>query len=127
MKYAYIFLLLFLFSCLHRAEKISHEPGVVVAKQFESSRTNTYTIYEPYYDGKTTTTIPTFHTDYIPEKFLVVFKCAHGVVFTIDRQDIFVKLNERDTVSIDYYELLNKKGEVKDFEFIDANKTNAYE
>lgn len=125
MKYSVLVLIYVLTSCLHRADKISSEQGIVVAKQFVPDQSHYYTTMHPQWDGKNNYYTPETHYEHIPEKFLIVFKCAHGIVFTIDRQDLFLKLNQSDTVQIDYYEMLNKKGEVKDFDFVDANKTTS--
>lgn len=68
---------------------------------------------------------PVTHTHYDPAEFIVIFKCQHGMIFSIDRPELYAKLMERDTVKIEYYELVNKKGEVKDFDFVDAWKITA--
>lgn len=66
--------------------------------------------------------MPNNHYDYHPEVFVTTFKCSHGDIFKIYREDIYAKLNEFDTVEISYYDMVNKEGEVKDYDFIDANK-----
>jgi len=117
-----IFIFLFITACLHRADKLSHEPGVVIGKSYRPD--NYYSTYEmqQVWTGNGYTWMPVMHTHYDPAVFDVIFRCQHGVIFTIDRPELFAKLREGDTVQIDYYELLNKKGEVKDYDFVDANK-----
>ena len=53
---------------------------------------------------------------------MLVFKCQHNTVFTIDRKELYTNLDKGDTVDIQYYELLNSDNEVKDFDFVMATK-----
>lgn len=118
MKYLLFFAIIFS-ACKHRSNVISHEKGYVVAMQYAA----------PLDGSGTTTTINTkggigfgstsIHTD---EKYMVVFRCEHGVVFSIDRKELYAKLDEKDSVQIDYYEVLNSKNKVIDLDFVDANK-----
>lgn len=58
------------------------------------------------------------------EKFLIVFKCAHGKVFAVNNSEVYAKVKKGDKVSIKYVELgyiSNGKKEVVDYDFIDAN------
>jgi myo-inositol-hexaphosphate 3-phosphohydrolase len=107
-----------LHSCIHRKEVIQHERGIVVEKQYfpETSGTAIGTSISP--KGKVT---PTIHHISESEKYIVIFKCDHNVVFSVNRSSVYGKLNKGDSVTIDYYEYVNKAGEVKDLEFIDAN------
>lgn len=109
-------------SCLTRGTELKHEKGIVVAKQYQAEINATGTGVGLSSSGKMVTTVHSIHED---AKFNVVFKCEHGIIFTINNDQVYSKLKENDTVIIDYYEMLNKKGEVKDFDFIDANKSDA--
>lgn len=57
------------------------------------------------------------------EKYIIIFKCSHGVVFSINRADLYGKLEKGNKVTIEYQEVLNGKNEIKDLDFIDANAT----
>lgn len=116
MKYTLLLLLITLLACRHKAKTISHETGVVVEKQF----TPEFNGRGSGIDSKGTYHSTSIHDD---EKFIVVFKCDHGVVFSMNRNDLYAKLNKGDSVSIAYYEILNSDEEVVDFDFVDANKT----
>ena len=118
MKYLFILLMFVSASCVHRREPILHESGEVVAMQ-----------YAPPIDGSGTTT--TFNSGggigigstsiHGEEKYMVVFRCEHRIVFSIDRKELFYKLKQGDKVLIDYYEMVDGDGVVKSFDFIDAN------
>jgi len=116
----YILLATVLFSCkeTHKSE-LMQEEGVVVAKQFRGEVNETGSSV-----GVTTGGDMTFGTVSIheSEKFDVVFKCQHGVVFTIDNVEIYGKLKEGDNVIIDYYEIRYEDNTVKDLDFVDANR-----
>lgn len=115
----YTFFLLLLASCLHKGETQKTERGRVIAKQYSPDTRQTVTGMGISSNGDTHLT---FHYIGEDQKFDIVFKCDHGVVFTISDPEIYSKLEPGDTVNIDYYELVNKKGVVKDYDFIDANK-----
>jgi hypothetical protein len=55
---------------------------------------------------------------------MLVFKCEHDVVFTIDNQQLYTDLNKGDSVSIRYFEILNNDNEVVDLDFVSAIKLN---
>lgn len=106
-------------SCTHKREPMLTERGVVVAIQYgapidASGTTTTYNSNDGVGFGSAS-----MHAE---EKFMVVFRCEHGVVFSINRKELYAKLSERDSVNIKYYEVVNKKGEIKDLDFVDANK-----
>lgn len=126
MKYLVLVLALLFISCnnLNRAPAISREKGIVVAMQYAApiDGTGTTTTYNT--DDKFGFGITSLHTD---EKYMVVFRCAHKVVFSINNQSLYAKLNEGDSVVIDYYELTNKFGIVDDFEFVTANPIQSHE
>lgn len=101
-----------------RGPNLKRERGLVVAMQYEapmdgSGNTTTYNSKGGVGFGHTT-----IHTD---EKYMVVFRCEHSVVFSINSMELYAKLDERDSVIIEYYELIEYK-KVVDFDFVDANK-----
>jgi len=106
-------------SCkLTRKEPILKEKGEVVGKQFTPDTRETVMGTGISSNGGM---VITSHSIGDKEKYTVVFKCEHGVIFNINKPDLYAKLKEGDSVIIDYYELVNKKGEVKDLDFVDAN------
>lgn len=94
------------------------EDGVVVEKQYFPDTKQTVT--GTGFTSKGSMVITT-HSIGENEKYIVIFKCSHGVVFSINKPELYGKLNKGDSVIIDYYEIVNKKGEVKDLDFVDAN------
>lgn len=104
--------------CLHRGESMKHEQGFVVEKQYfpDTRQTVEGTGFSTSGD-----VVFTSHQMGADERFILVFKCEHGIVFSINRSDLYAKLNKGDSVIIDYYELRNRSGEIKDFDLINAN------
>jgi hypothetical protein len=115
---AMLLLCVVLNSCTHRKDTISNEKGIVVEKQYfpDTRQTVTGTGY-----STSGNLVVTTHSVGEDEKYIVIFKCEHGVVFSINKSELYGKLNKGDSVIIDYYELVNNKGEVKDFDFVDAS------
>lgn len=108
-----------LFSCekLHQSE-LKQEKGIVIAKQYQGEINDVATGTGISTSGNLVVTTHSIHVD---AKFNVVMKCEHGVIFTINRAELYAKVKEGDEVLIDYYEMLNEEGEVKDLDFVDAN------
>ena len=106
-------------SCLKKDPILRHEFGVVVAKQYVPEVNKTQHGWTRTSKGELRPTTHYIHED---SQYDVVFKCEHGIVFTINKMAVFGKVKEYDTVVIDYYNLVNGDGEVKDFDFVDANK-----
>lgn len=104
--------------CLERKEPMKHETGYVVEKQYYPDTRQTVTGTGISTSGSIVFTSHDIGED---EKYIVIFKCEHGVVFSINRSELYGKLNKGDTVAIDYYEIINSDGEVKDLDFVDAN------
>ena len=109
----------FLSSCekLHQSE-LKQENGTVIAKQYQGEINDVATGVGMSTSGNMVFTTHSIHSS---AKYNVVFKCEHGVIFTINRAELYAKVNEGDEVFINYYEMLNEKGEVKDLDFVDAN------
>lgn len=105
-------------ACSHKSE-LKHESGSVVEKQYYHDTRQTVTGTGFTSGGQV---VITSHSIGESEKFIVIFKCSHGVVFSINRADIYAKLEKGDNVTIDYYEILNNDNQIKDLEFFNANK-----
>lgn len=114
----YAMLAVVLSGCLNRREPMKQEQGYVVEKQYFPDTRQTVTGTGFSTSGNM---VITTHNIGENEKYIVIFKCEHGVVFSINRTDLYGKLNKGDTVTIDYYEMVDGDGEVKDLNFIDAN------
>lgn len=105
-------------ACTHKSE-IKTEMGLVVEKQFS-----------PSFDGKGSglgystsgNLVVTDNNVHKAEQFVLVFKCEHNTLFTVDRKELYLTLEKGDTVNIQYQEVLNKDNEVKDLDFITATK-----
>jgi hypothetical protein len=116
--FASLLLAVVLSGCLDRREPMKHEQGYVIEKQYFPDTRQTVTGTGFSTSGNM---VITTHNIGENEKYIVLFKCEHGVVFSINRNDLYMKLNKGDTVTIDYYEMVNGDGEVKDLDFVDAN------
>jgi hypothetical protein len=110
-----LLIILFATSCLKRREPMRHETGVVIEKQYTP---------ELNADGMGINSNGelSYHSLQASERFTIVFKCEHDVVFSVNKMPLYTKLNRGDTVDISYYELINIHDEVMDYDLIDANK-----
>lgn len=105
-------------ACTHKSE-IKTETGIVVEKQFS-----------PSFDGKGTgmgystsgNLVVTNNNVHKAEQFVLVFKCEHNTLFTVDRKELYLTLEKGDTITIQYREILNSDNEVKDLDFVTATK-----
>lgn len=103
------------------------EQGVVVAKGYQPETTTSGGGMGMSLDGDISF-VGTSHTS--KEKWAVVFRCQHNVLFTVDNSTIYERLSEGDSVYIKYKEIwrVNNVDTVKyksrfvDFEFVDAHK-----
>lgn len=115
-------------SCLHRGDRIKYEQGIVINKHMTNGRYQTHVIYHrryygrPYRGYRQYTNVPSVYTEYIPPYYTVTFKCEHQKIFDIHREDVFNNLNDFDTVTIEFYDMLNGDGITKDYDFITAYK-----
>lgn len=116
--FAYMLLAVVLSGCLDRREPMKHERGYVIEKQYFPDTRQTVTGTGFSTSGNVVITTHSIGED---EKYIVIFKCEHGVVFSMNKTELYGKLNKGDTVTIDYYEMVNGDGEVKDLDFVDAN------
>lgn len=105
-------------SCLHKSQ-LKHENGIVVEKQFSPELNEHGSGLGISTGGHMVVTSNDYHK---AEQFLIVFKCEHNTVFTIDRKDLYANLEKGDRVDIQYYELLNDDNIVKRFDFVNALK-----
>lgn len=97
---------------------VKHETGTVVAVQYKAAIDQTVEGSSYNFDhGRS------WHTQNIKEdeRFMVVFKCDHGVVFSINNANVFGKVRQYDKVDIAYKEELTEKNEVIDIDFVDTN------
>ena len=114
-----ISLIVLLFSSCYHKSKLKHENGIVVEKQFSAEFHGAGTGLGMSSSGNIVVTSNDIHK---AEQFMIVLKCEHNTVFTIDRKDLYANLEKGDTVDIQYYELLNDDNVVKDFDFVNAVK-----
>lgn len=115
----YLILGLFIIaSCTHKSE-LKKEKGYIVEKQFSPEFNSSSTDFGMSTNGGAMITTNTVHK---PEQFLLVFKCEHNVIFTIDNKQLYTTLNKNDSVFISYQEILNKDNEVVDLDFVSAVK-----
>lgn len=113
-------LLLALSSCTHHEGAMKSEKGIVVEKQFQPSVSGTAFGNGFDTDGNVTFSSHTITTE---EKFCVVFKCQHGVVFSINRNNLYASLDKGDSVLIFYYNLAPLFSNVTcDYDFVEATK-----
>lgn len=122
MKFRFYLPLVFFMGCLHRGPNIELEQGVVIGKNFKDGYTYTYYTQEVMHHGRQIITMPVPHETYVPPVHTIIFKCQHQRVFNIDNRELYEKLNQLDTVTIEYYNLLNGDDEIKDYDFITAYK-----
>ena len=110
-------LLLCIISCTHRTKKINHENGVVVELQYfpDTRQIVTGTSYSS--NGEVIITNVLIGQD---EKCIVIFKCANGVIFSVNNVELYNKLNKGDHVIIDYAIFVDDAGKINEREFINA-------
>lgn len=113
-------------SCLHRGDHIEYEKGVVLTKKLTPGYYHTYTVYERQYYGRTYKghrqyiNIPRTRSYYVEPVYTTTFKCEHEKIFDINREDIYNAVSYLDTVTIEFYNLLDGKEQIKDYDFITA-------
>lgn len=114
-KLIFIFVIL-LQGCYHKSE-LKHEGGVVMAKQWEPDTRQTVTGTGISTGGNL---VFTTHNIGHEEMYVVIFRCDHGVVFSVNSQKCWAELTEGQKVTIDYYEVLNGDNKIVDLDFQDA-------
>lgn len=115
--------LIMLTSCDRRRYQITEseiltEQGTVIAKQYQGTTTSTGNTVGISTSGNLTVGMVSMTS---PKKFDVVFACEHGTIFTINKADIYAKVQEGDTVLIFYYERY-RNNVLYDYKFIDVTK-----
>ena len=114
-----IFILMALaISCTHKSE-LKVEKGIVVDESYTGEFDGTSTGVGMTSNGKTVITTSHIHED---EKYIVIFKCEHGDIFSIDDAHLYADLEKNDSVTIQFYEILNSDNEIVDFDFVTAEK-----
>lgn len=98
--------------------EIKHESGTVMAVQYKAPVNQEIEGHSYNFDHGMS-----YHTQNIKEdeRFMVVFKCDHGVVFSINNANVFGKVKQYDKVDIAYKEELTDDNQVIDIDFVDAN------
>lgn len=107
--------------CEYRDKEISFEKGKVIKTEYMPDTRKTTVGYGMSSSGHLVTTFTPTGED---EKYLILFKCEHQVVFPVERKDLFFKLAEGDSVNISFYNIRKKDGRVVGFKFINAEKAN---
>lgn len=104
----------------HQWSDHKSEVGIVVAKQFRGEIDASGSSLDLNLDtGDLSVGVVTLHES---EKFDVVFRCEHGILFTINDPDLYLKVQENDSVEIIYREYTGvESGKILDLDFIDAN------
>lgn len=105
-------------SCTHESE-LKQECAVVIEKQFSPEFNGSGSGVGMSSGGDLVVTSNSVHKC---EQFMLVFKCEHNTVFSIDKKQLYNDLNKGDSVIIYYKEILNYKNEIVDFNFINAIK-----
>lgn len=118
------FILVLALTACHHKSSLKQEGGVVIEKQwtpeFDASGTGTGMSSR----GSLVVTSTHLHED---AKFLLVFKCDHRRVFTVNNRQLYAELEKGDSVNIMYQEWINDRdSSVDDFIFIDAVKCGYY-
>lgn len=121
MKYLILAAILIASCDEYTRSSIKKEDGLVIEKQYFPNTEQTVT--GTGFTSKGSLVI-TSHSIGENEKYIVIFKCHHGVVFSINNPNIYGKLSKGDSVTITYYEILNKSGKIQDLDFVDANIKN---
>lgn len=103
-------------SCNHKGQ-LKYEKGIVVEKQYFPDTKNVVMGTGVSSNGGV---IITTHCVGDDEKYIVIFKCEHGVIFSINRSELYGSLNKNDSVEIKYYEVLDSENKLVDLDFVSA-------
>lgn len=102
-----------LLSCL-KTSAVKEEYGKVIEKQYSPAKSSDG-------GGFTSSGKAVFVHESEEQKFILLFKCQHGVLFPINRMELYGRLEKGDSVKIKFKEIY--AGErLYDFDFIDAQK-----
>lgn len=116
-----LFILVLLAACgyVHRSG-LKQERGIVVEKQYAAGIDAHGSGVGLSGSGDMVVTSSHIHED---EKYMLVFKCDHGVVFSVNNQELYARLDKGDTVTINFYELLEDgTNQVLSYQFESAFK-----
>ncbi len=103
-------------SCNHQGQ-LKYEKGIVIEKQYFPDTQQTVSGTGISSKGSV---VFTTHNIGEAEKYIVIFKCEHGVIFSINRSELYGTLNKNDSVKIKYYEILDSDNKLVDFDFVSA-------
>lgn len=102
-----------------RGDQLLSENGFIVEKQYYPDTRQTVTGTGISTNGDLVLTTHHVGQD---EQYILIFRCEHKVVFSINNKKLYSDLEKGDSVKIFFYELLNRKGQVIDYEFINSEK-----
>lgn len=117
MKYILI-ILLFACNTAHLSEQ-KQELGQVFEKQYTPEINASGSGVGFSSSGSTVITHTSVHD---AEKYLLFFKCEHGVMFQVEDKHLWSNLNKGDSVRIYYYDILDEENKLIDFKFKTAVK-----
>lgn len=84
------------------------------------------TVFLPGQSGEVTTFSTAGHVGFgsvnMKPTYAVVFSCEHGRTFSINDKSVWQRLKQGDSVTIYFNKVLNIKGEVVEYRFINAVK-----
>lgn len=118
-KLIQLFIIVLFTSCVHRSG-LKQESGVIVDKQFSPE-------FNARGDGIGFSTggdiVFTSNDYHKAEEFLLVIKCQHNTVFTVNKKELYAVLEKGDSVYIQYKEILtDNNNSLVGFDFINASK-----
>lgn len=105
--------LLFIFtSCLKREDKVRTVKAYVYNMNYRHSYiTHSWTNHH-------------MHTNYHPARYYITFSFNDSNEIKINNKDVYEQVKLHDSIDIEYYNLIDSKGVVKDFEFKDLVKND---
>lgn len=95
------------------------ELGFVFEKSFVPEISSTSTGFGFSSNGDP---VITTHHNHEAAKYITFFKCQHNQTFWVENREIWERLERGDSVVIEYYDKINRRGTVIDYQF-----ENAYE
>lgn len=116
----YIIIALLACSCTrnHLGEQ-KYEGGVVFEKQFAPEINASGSGIGMSSEGSTVITHTSIHE---AAKYILFFKCDHGVMFQVEDKQLWTDLTKGDTVQIVYHDILDEDNRLVDYKFITAHK-----
>jgi hypothetical protein len=119
MKKITIAICLIILSGCHKLGPEKTEKGYVVEKQYFPDTRQTITGTGISTNGEM---VMTSHNIGSKEKYMVIFKCEHGVIFSVNNIQSYGTLEKGDSVKIHFKECRTLDSEIVDYDFIYASK-----